>query len=199
MARYIGPKLKISRRFGVKLGLRTNEEVLTKKPYKPGAHGPKGRRGRVSEYGLQLMEKQKAKFIYGILEKQFRNYYKKASAKSQNVGLAMLQLLETRLDSIVYKAGYALTQNQARQFVNHGHVKVDGKKVTIPSFQVLPGMKISLSSDLVQKIEDERGHVADLPIWMKLGAKDAEVLAIPERDQINTIINEQLVVEFYSR
>lgn len=198
MARYIGPKLKISRRFGVKLGLRTNEEVVTKKPYKPGPHGPRGRKGRSSEYGLQLLEKQKAKFIYGILEKQFRNYYLKA-AKSQNVGLVLLQLLETRLDSFVYKSGYTLTQSQARQFVNHGHVKVDGKKVTIPSFQVTAGMKISLDSSLQKLVEEQRGHIADLPVWLKAESKHTEMLALPTREQISTLINEQLVIEFYSR
>ena len=198
MARYIGPKLRISRRFGVKLGLRTNEEVVTKRPYRPGMHGPKGRRGRISEYGTQLAEKQKAKFIYGILERQFRKYYEQAS-KSQNVGLVLLQLLETRLDSVVYKAGYTLTQNQARQFVNHGHVMVNDKKVTIPSFQVLPGMSVSLDPKLKQLVEDQRGNKAEVPVWMKQHDKSTEVLALPEREQIPSLVNEQLIVEFYSR
>lgn len=198
MARYIGPKLKISRRFGVKLGLRTNEEVLTRRPYKPGVHGPRGRRSRPSEYGLQLMEKQKAKFIYGILERQFANYYAEAS-KSQNVGLALLQLLETRLDSVVFKAGFALTQNQARQFVGHGHVMVDGKKVTIPSFRVRPGMKISIDKNFQQMVDDQRGFAAELPTWIGRSGNTAEVLAQPTREQITSLINEQLVVEFYSR
>lgn len=198
MARYIGPKLKISRRFGIKLGLRTNEEGLTRRPYKPGVHGPKGRRGRVSEYGLQLLEKQKAKYIYGILEKQFHNYYKKA-AKSQNVGLTLLQMLETRLDSVVYKSGYALTQNQARQFVGHGHVLLDGKKVTIPSYQVTPGMKISVDSALQTLVEDQRGHAPEVPIWLRTEGKTTEVLALPTREQITSLVNEQLIVEFYSR
>lgn len=198
MARYIGPKLKISRRFGVKLGLRTNEEVVTKRPYKPGVHGPRGRRGRVSEYGLQLMEKQKAKYIYGILERQFRNYYEEAS-KSQNVGLVLLQLLETRLDTAVYKAGYALTQNQARQFVGHGHVMVDGKKVTIPSFQVRPGMKLTIDEKFRKHIEDQRGFSAELPTWLRSEGKAVEVLALPEREQITPLLNEKLIVEFYSR
>lgn len=190
--------MKISRRFGVKLGLRTNEEVVTKRPYKPGVHGPRGRRGRVSEYSLQLQEKQKAKYIYGILEKQFRNYYLKAS-KSQNVGLSLLQLLETRLDSVVYKSGYALTQNQARQFVGHGHVQVDGKKVSIPSFQVMPGMKISVDSQYRKMVDEQRGFTPELPVWLRQEDKGTEVLALPIREQIPSLVDEQLVVEFYSR
>lgn len=198
MARYIGPKLRISRRFGVKLGLRTNEEVLTKRPYKPGMHGPRGRRSRPSEYNLQLQEKQKAKYIYGILERQFRNYYKKAT-KSDNVGLTLLQLLETRLDSVVYRSGYALTQNQARQFVGHGHIKVDGKKVSIPSFEVVPGMKISIDTQFSELVDDQRGHAAEVPTWLTNDKKETTVLDIPTREQITSLINEKLIVEFYSR
>lgn len=198
MARYIGPKLKISRRYGVKLGLRTNESGLAKRPYRPGEHGAKGRRGRVSEYGLQLAEKQKAKFVYGILERQFRRYYNQAS-KSQNIGLTLLQLLETRLDTVIYKSGYALTQNQARQYVTHGHVQVNGKKVSIPSFQVFPGMKVSADKQLVDLVESERGHAAEVPTWLKGHAKDTEVLALPTREEIPPLLDEKLIIEFYSR
>jgi small subunit ribosomal protein S4 len=198
MARYIGPKIKISRRFGVKLGLRTNEEGLTRRPYKPGQHGPTARRSRPSEYGLQLLEKQKAKFIYGMLERQFRKYYEQA-AKSNNIGLALMQLLETRLDTVVFRAGYALTQNQARQFVSHGHVMVDGKRVSIPSFRVLPGMKVSVDSKLAALIDEQRGQTIDLPTWLKAGKNEVSVLELPSREQIPSIINEQLIVEYYSR
>ena len=198
MARYTGPKIKISRRFGVKLGLRTNEEGVTKRPYRPGQHGPKGRRGRLSEYGVQLQEKQKAKYIYGILERQLHRYYEEAS-KSQNVGLVLLQLLETRLDSVVYKAGFGLTQNQARQFVNHGHVTVNGKKVTIPSFQVTPGMVVNMDSKLKQLVDDQRGFAAELPAWLRNEKNGTEVLALPTREQIPSLVDEKLVVEFYSR
>ncbi len=198
MARYIGPKIKISRRLGVKLGLRTNEEAFTRRPFKPGQHGPTGRRSRPSEYGLQLMEKQKAKYMYGILERQFRKYYEKA-AKSNNIGLYLMQLLETRLDTVVFRAGYALTQNQARQFVTHGHVMVNGKKVSIPSFQVLPGMKVSLDEKLAKLVDEQRGQAAVIPTWIKSATKGAEVLDLPTRDQISPIINEQLIVEYYSR
>lgn len=198
MARYIGPKVKISRRFGVKLGLRTNEEAFTRRPYKPGQHGPTARRSRPSEYGLQLMEKQKAKYIYGILERQFRKYYELAS-KSQNIGLSLMQLLETRLDTVLYRAGFAMTQNQARQFASHGHVMVNGKKVTVPSFRVLPGMKVSIDVKLSKLIDEQRGQAVELPTWLKLNKNEVTVLELPAREQIPSIINEQLIVEFYSR
>ena len=198
MARYIGPKIKISRRYGVKLGLRTNEEAFTRRPYKPGEHGPKGRKGRIREYGTQLNEKQKAKFIYGVLEKQFRNYYEEA-AKSQNSGLVLLQMLETRLDTVVYRAGFALTQNQARQFVGHGHVMVNGKKASIPSMKVLPGMKITLDPTLLKLIEEQRGQGVEIPNWLTVDKKGAEMIALPTREQIHSLIEEQLIVEFYSR
>jgi small subunit ribosomal protein S4 len=198
MARYIGPKIKISRRFGMKLGLRTNEEAFTRRPYKPGQHGPTARRSRPSEYGTQLLEKQKAKFIYGILERQFHRYYE-AATRSSNVGLALMQLLETRLDTVVYRAGYALTQNQARQFVTHGHVLVNGKRVSIPSFRVLPGMKVALDPKLILLVDEQRGQAVDLPAWLKSGKQGVELLELPTREQIPTVINEQLIVEFYSR
>lgn len=198
MARYIGPKLKISRRFGVKLGLRTNEEALTRRPYKPGQHGPTARRSRPSEYSLQLMEKQKAKFMYGILERQFRKYYERAT-KAQNVGLTLMQLLETRLDTVLFRAGFAMTQNQARQFVSHGHVTVDGKRVTVPSFQVLPGMKVGIDDKLARMVDEQRGFAAEQPTWLKTDKKGTTVLELPGKEHLPAIINEQLIVEFYSR
>jgi small subunit ribosomal protein S4 len=198
MARYIGPKVKISRRFGIKLGLRTNEEAFTRRPYKPGQHGPTARRSRPSQYALQLMEKQKAKFIYGVLEKQFHRYYEQAS-KSNNIGLTLMQLLETRLDTVVMRAGFTMTQNQARQFVTHGHVMVNGKKVSIPSFRVLPGMKISIDKKLAEMIDSQRGQAVDAPTWLKVSKTEATLLDLPTREQIPPIINEQLIVEYYSR
>jgi small subunit ribosomal protein S4 len=199
MARYIGPKIKISRRFGIKLGLRTNEEGVTRRPYRPGQHGPKGRRGRPKEYEIQLSEKQKAKFIYGILERQFHKYYE-AATKSNNVGLRLLQLLETRLDTVVYRAGLALTQNQARQYVTHGHVQVNGKKVSIPSFQVIPGMLVTLDRPLAERTEESRGHAAEMPVWLRASnANGVEMLDLPVREQISPLIDEQLIVEYYSR
>lgn len=199
MARYIGPKIKISRRYGVKLGLRTNEEAFTRRPYRPGDHGAKGgRRSRTSEYGLQLHEKQKAKYIYGILERQFHNYYKEAS-KSQNVGLTLMQLLESRLDTVVYRAGFAITQNQARQFVTHGHVLINGKKVSIPSYDVKPGMKISLDPELRKMVEEQRQMTAEIPNWLRVDSKETEMLSLPTRETITSLVDEQLIVEYYSR
>ncbi len=198
MARYIGPKVKLSRRFGVKLGLRTNEEAFTRRPYTPGQHGASRRRRKPSEFSLQLTEKQKAKYIYGVLEKQFRRYYERAT-KSDNVGLALMQLLETRLDTVVYRSGFALTQAQARQFVNHGHVTVDGKLVTIPSFQVKSGQKISVDSKLAQLIDEQRGTSAVIPGWISVSKGTATVGSVPAREEITPLVNEQLIVEFYSR
>lgn len=198
MARYIGPKIKISRRFGTKLGLRTNEEGVVKRGYKPGQHGPSGRRGKTSEYATQLLEKQKAKYIYGVLEKQFHNYYTKAS-RAQNVGLALMQLLETRLDTVLYRGGLAITQQQARQFITHGHVLIDGQKVSIPSFQVKTGMKISLDDSLSKMVSDQRGTSAVVPDWIIETKQGIEVKSLPEREQITPLINEQLILEFYSR
>ena len=198
MARYIGPKIKISRRFGVKLGLRTNEEAFTRRPFKPGEHGPRGRRSRVTEYGTQLAEKQKAKFIYGVLERQFARYFKMAS-KSHNAGLTLLQILETRLDTVVFRGGFTQTQSQARQFVTHGHVTVNGKKVSIPSFVVEPGMKIALTSSIQKTVDDAPVPTGEIPVWLRKDSKGIEVLAQPTREQIPSIVNEQLIVEFYSR
>lgn len=198
MARYTGPKIKISRRFGVKLGLRTNEEAFTRRPYRPGIHGPKGRRGRPKEYEIQLTEKQKAKYIYGVLERQFHKYYVSA-CKSQNVGLRLLQLLETRLDTVVYRSGFGLTQNQARQFVTHGHVQVNGEKVSIPSYKVSVGDVVTLDEKLKKLIEEQRGTGVELPKWLRSVKNGCEVLDLPTREQITPLINEQLIVEYYSR
>jgi small subunit ribosomal protein S4 len=198
MARYIGPKIKLSRRFGTKLGLRTNEEAVTRRPYKPGQHGPNTRRRKQSEYSVQLMEKQKARIIYGVLEKQFRRYVDKAS-KAQNAGLALMQLLETRLDTVVYRAGFALTQQQARQFVTHGHVTVNGVRQSIPSFQVKTGMTISLAPELIGLVAGQRGTEAVVPSWITVGKKGAEVIATPAREEITPLITEQLIIEYYSR
>jgi small subunit ribosomal protein S4 len=144
MARYRGPVEKLERRLGVDLGLKgerrhAGKSALEKRPYAPGQHGQ--RRTKISEYGLQLREKQKAKFMYGVSEKQFRALYKEANSKDGNTGSILIQLLEQRLDNVVYRMGFANTIESARQFVNHGHVTVDGKRVDIPSFRVKAGQK----------------------------------------------------------
>ena len=148
MARYIGPKCKLSRREGVDLGLKSPARALDSKcklEQKPGQHGPVARRGKLSDYANQLREKQKVKRIYGLLERQFRNYYKKAAAKRGNTGEILLQLLETRLDNVVYRMGFAVTRPAARQLVSHRGVTVNGKSVNLPSYQVKPGDAVALS------------------------------------------------------
>ena len=147
MGRYIGPVEKIERRYGVSLELKgerrlKGKSALEKRPYPPGQHGQ--RRGKISEYGLQLAEKQKAKFLYGVSERQFRRYFKEAARMKGNTGENLIILLERRLDNVVYRMGFATTRRQARQLVSHGHILVDGKKVNIPSYLVKPGQKISL-------------------------------------------------------
>ena len=199
MARYIGPTERISRRAGVNLflkGERSNspKNALTKRPYPPGQQGPNKRQGKPSDYGKQLREKQNTKAIYGILEKQFRNYYRKAAKSKEATGEKLLQLLETRLDNIIYRLGFADSRRQARQYVTHGHVAVEGKKINIPSYSVKPKQTIQLK--LERKLSS-----SDIPTWVDRDEKklSGELLSIPNRDQIPVEVNEQLVVEFYSR
>src|SRR5690606_5596443 len=147
MARYIGPKCKLSRREGVDLGLKSPARALDSKckfEQKPGQHGPVAKRGKLSDYAVQLREKQKVKRIYGLLERQFRNYYAKAATRRGNTGEILLQLLETRLDNVVYRMGFAVTRAQARQLVSHKGIVVNGKNVNLPSFTVKPGDEISI-------------------------------------------------------
>lgn len=200
MARYTGPTDRISRRAGVNLflkGERSNgpKNPMTRRAYAPGQHGPRRRSGKVSEYGRQLREKQKMKAIYGVLERQFRRYFSAASRASADTGAMLLQTLERRLDNIVFRLGLADSRPQARQFVTHGHVRVNGKKVNIPSFQVSVGDSVELV-----KIARKPGQ-QELLIWLdreKTGLA-GKVINLPERDQIPTEIEEQLIVEFYSR
>ena len=132
------------------------------------------------------------------MERQFHRYYEQAS-KSSNIGLTLLQLLETRLDTVVYRAGFTLTQNQARQFVNHGHVMVNGKRASVPSFQVKPGDSITLTADLRTLIENQRSAAPELPVWLRRASSSVDVLSLPEREQITPLIDEQLIIEYYSR
>ncbi|HEF8130991.1 TPA: 30S ribosomal protein S4, partial [Campylobacter jejuni] len=147
MARYRGPVEKLERRFGVSLALKgerrlAGKSALDKRPYAPGQHG--ARKGKISEYGLQLREKQKAKFMYGVSEKQFRRLFAEAARREGNTGVLLIQLLEQRLDNVVYRMGFATTRRFARQLVTHGHVLVNGKRVDIPSFRVEAGAKIEI-------------------------------------------------------
>jgi small subunit ribosomal protein S4 len=204
MARHIGPKIKPSRRFNEALTVKA-EKYLAKRPYRAGQHGQNPLRS--SEYGLQLREKQKAKLIYGIMEKQFRRYYEKASKKVGVTGDALLQMLEKRLDNIVFRLGFATTRPQARQLVSHGFFEVNGKKVDIPSFEVSVG-------DVV-KVRDNKkksGYMttlsavlaksnANTPEWVSLDSKElsGKVLSTPTAEQLDHKINTQLIVEHYSR
>ncbi len=202
MARYTGPRCRLSRREGVNLGLKKRWS-LDKREAPPGQHG--FRRGKLSNYGLQLREKQKAKRIYGILEKQFKNYYLKATAAKGVTGTVLLQYLETRLDNVVYRLGFAITRAQARQIVGHGLVRVNGRKVNIASAPVKVGDEISFSSKdattkyLKKNLELNDGW--DVPSWLQAD-KDAfkgKVIRIPAREEISLPVNEQLIIELYSK
>lgn len=199
MARYTGPTERLSRRAGTNLFLKGErsygpKNALARRPYPPGQHGPGKRPRKQSDYGLQLREKQKAKAIYGILERQFRNYYEAAAAGTNDTSEKLMELLERRLDNIVFRLGLADSRRQARQYVNHGHVSVDGSKINIPSYQVGKGTKITLN--IVRE-----PNQTEVPVWLRRSGKnlEGEVVEIPTRDQIPTELEEQLIIEFYSR
>jgi small subunit ribosomal protein S4 len=200
MARYTGPKRKLSRREGLSLFAKDADILERKGITPPGQHGAKRAR-RQSEYGVQLREKQKAKRLYGILEKQFSNYYKKASKVKGATGIAMIELLETRLDNVVYRLGFANSRTFARQIVSHGHITVDGKKVNVPSFQVKVGSTIALFGKMLDNTQVKKSMDATptLPEWLDRKATVGKVLRVPTRDEAEQSINEQLIVEYYSR
>ncbi len=207
MARYTDAKCRLCRREGIKLFLKGTRCFSPKCPIErrggvpPGQHGQRRRR-RSSEYGLQLREKQKAKRLYGVLERQFRRYYNEAAKVKKATGTVLLQLLERRLDNVVYCLGFAQSRGIARQLVNHGHILVDGKKVDIPSYQVKPGQIIGLTPKGLT-IGQVKTALAEkdkkMPKWLKRKAAVGKVERLPERKEIETDINEQLIVEFYSR
>ncbi|AMB99678.1 30S ribosomal protein S4 [Aerococcus urinaehominis] len=201
MSRYTGPTWKVSRRLGISLS-GTGKE-LNRRPYPPGQHGP-GRRAKLSEYGLQLQEKQKLRYIYGMNEKQFHSLFLKAGKiREGKHGVNFMILLEQRLDNVVYRLGLASTRRQARQLVNHGHITVDGKRVDIPSYQVEVGQVIGVrekSKDLQiikDSVEGLYGHVP----YVEFDADKLEgsLSRLPERDEMIAEIDESLVVEFYNR
>jgi small subunit ribosomal protein S4 len=204
MARYTGPKVKISRRLGVNIfENEKGSKALNKRPYPPGEHG-RSRRRQPSEYLLQLQEKQKAKYIYGVLERQFLNMYKEASRQKGVTGENLLRMLEQRLDNIVFRAGWASTRPQARQFVNHGLVNVNGRRVDIPSYRVRKGDVISLRDKPRQMIVIR--HNLDTidrlkPSWISVGDDGFQVTIddLPTREQIDVPVREQLIVELYSK
>lgn len=208
MARYRGPVEKLERRLGVDLGLKgerrlAGKSALEKRPYAPGQHGQ--RRTKISEYGLQLREKQKAKFMYGVSEKQFRALFTEANRREGNTGNLLIQLLEQRLDNVVYRMGFATTRAFARQLVNHGHVLIDGKRVDIPSCNVRAGQKVEIrekskaNPQIVRAMEltNQTGMVE----WVNV---DKDKLfgifsRIPEREEISIPVEERLIVELYSK
>lgn len=211
MARILTAKCRQCRREGVKLMLKGEKCegpkcTLIKHNYAPGQHGLSRRRGKPSDYSFQLREKQKVKRTYGILEKQFRNYFEKADRKQGVTGEILLQLLETRLDNVVYRLGFAPSRSMSRQLVNHDHFTVNGKKVNIPSYQVRIGDKIefikeSTTSTFYKEILPNLVAKASAPSWLKLDVKkiSGEVLSFPIRSELDPEINEQLIVELYSK
>jgi small subunit ribosomal protein S4 len=205
MARYTGPKARISRRLGTNIwGTKGETVALEKRPYPPGEHGRTRRRGNVSEYLLQMQEKQKARFTYGLSEKQFRNLYDEANRRPGVTGENMLRFLELRLDNVVYRAGWAATRPQARQFVGHGHVSVNGRRVDIPSYRVRKGDIISIREKARQMIVVQWNRdVLDRtpPAWLETGEDGwaATVSELPRREHIDVPVREQLIVELYSK
>ena len=205
MARYTGPKVRVSRRLGTNIFENDKgRKALERRPFPPGAHGRTRRRNAGSEYLAQLQEKQKAKYIYGVLERQFRNTYEEAVRLQGPTGENLLRLLEQRLDNIVYRAGWASTRPQARQFVSHGLIQVNGKRVNIPSYRVRKGEAISLSPKARDMIVIQHNiDVLDRSVvgWLEQGdgGKQVTVRDLPQRDHIDVPVRESLIVELYSK
>lgn len=207
MARNTEAKCRLCRREGTKLFLKGERCYSPKCPIErrgavpPGQHGPK-RRSRLSEYGHQLREKQKAKRYYGILERQFKNYFKKANQVKATGKRSLLTLLERRLDNVVFRLGLVPSRSVGRQLVTHGHVLVEGKRVSIPSYQVKPGETISLSTKSL-KMSEVKKSLAEkekkIPAWLKRRAAVGKIERLPQKDEIDAEIDESLIAEFYSR
>lgn len=201
MARYIGPKTKIARKFGEPI--YGADKYFERKNYPPGSHGANRRRRKLSEYGTQLREKQKAKYTYGVLEKQFSNMFKKAQATKGVTGEVLLQLLEARLDNVIYRLGLAPTRAGARQLVSHRHIVVNGGIVNIPSYSVRPGDIISVreKSKALEVIQDSISVRRPSSPWLEWNLEKLEgrFLNLPERSEIPENIKEQLIVELYSK
>ena len=205
MARYTGPKVKLSRRLGTNLfENEKGRKAMERRPFPPGQHGRTRRRSSGSEYLSQLQEKQKAKFIYGVLERQFRNTYEEAVRLQGPTGENLLRLLEQRLDNVVYRAGWASTRPQARQFVSHGLIQINGKRVNIPSYRVRKGEVISLSPKARDMIVIQHNiDVLDRSVvgWLETGdaGKQVTVRDLPQREHIDVPVRESLIVELYSK
>jgi small subunit ribosomal protein S4 len=209
MARYTGPTCKLARREGSDLSLKSPARAIDSKcklEQKPGQHGPVARKGKLSDYATQLREKQKVKRIYGLLERQFRGYYTKAARRKGNTGESLLQMLEQRLDNVIYRMGFAVTRPQARQLVSHKGVLVNGKTVNLPSFQVKAGDNIQLSEKAQKHLNVTEAltlaQQMDLtPGWCEVDAKKFSGVfkAVPDRADLPSDINEALIVELYSK
>lgn len=200
MSRYTGPAYKRSRRVGI--STLENGKELVKKPYGPGQHG-NGRKGKLSNYGVQLVEKQKIRFIYGISEKQLKKTFERAAKLKGIHGENILKLLESRLDNIVYRMGLASTRSGARQFVNHGHVSVNGRKVDIPSYQVKPGDEVAVreNSKDHKAMKESLEKVTKTVDYVSFDKNKLEgtYIRLPERSELSSDVNESLVVEFYNK
>jgi small subunit ribosomal protein S4 len=203
MARFTGPKTKVARRYGV--ALFGPSKALERKNYPPGIHGPKGSRRKQSEYAIALGEKQKLRYQYGLLERQFRRYFETALQRRGVTGETLLQLLETRLDNVVYRLGFANTRRASRQLVSHGHVQVNGRKVNVASFNVRAGDTVTVrerpKSRQLATRNLELTQIVPVPDWLTVNREglSGQVARIPSREEIAPIVNEQLIVELYSR
>ncbi len=201
MARYTGPKTKIARKFGE--AIFGEDKAFEKRNYPPGHHGLAKKRGKKSEYAVQLMEKQKAKYTYGILEKQFRNLFKKASAASGVTGEILLQLCEARLDNVVYRMGIAPSRRAARQIVVHRHITVNGELVNVPSYHLKAGDKVAVreKSKSIEAIDRSLASASQVYEWITWNndTKEGTFVSVPQRLQIPENIKEQLIVELYNK
>jgi small subunit ribosomal protein S4 len=203
MARYTGPATKISRRYGVFIS--GSPKSFERRNFPPGVHGPKGTRRKLSDYAVALAEKQKLRHQYGVLERQFRRYFQIALRRRGITGEILLQLLETRLDNIVYRMGFAKTLRGARQMVGHGHVRVNGRKATISSMNLKAGDRVEIKDHARSKSLAQRGveltSIVNVPDWLIVDKENltGTLARVPTRDEINPVVNEQLVVELYSR
>ncbi|APY09023.1 30S ribosomal protein S4 [Winogradskyella sp. J14-2] len=201
MARYTGPKTKIARKFGQ--AIFGDDKAFEKRNYPPGQHGNNRRRGKKSEYAIQLMEKQKAKYTYGILERQFRNMFKRATSAQGITGEVLLQLCESRLDNVVFRMGIAPTRSAARQLVSHRHITVNGEKVNIPSYQLKAGDVVGVreKSKSLESIQNSLANSSSVYEWITWNNDTMEgtYVSVPARIQIPEQINEQFIVELYSK
>ena len=201
MARYTGPKTKIARKFGE--AIFGEDKAFEKRNYPPGQHGLAKKRGKKSEYAVQLMEKQKAKYTYGILERQFRNLFEKAAAASGVTGEILLQLCEARLDNVVYRMGIAPTRRSARQFVSHRHITVNGELVNVPSYHLKPGDVVAVreKSKSLEAIDRSLASASQVYEWITWNndTKEGTFVSVPQRLQIPENIKEQLIVELYNK